>query len=86
MSTRPDTFLPLHTAVVLLTAAVMGLVIGCLTVHTGAPVAAAVIAGLSSAGAAVPVLRTLIGRPPEAPRDPPTCEPTHMSHGTCERR
>ncbi|MFH9617849.1 hypothetical protein [Streptomyces pratensis] len=61
MSTPPDAFLSLHTAVVLLAAVVVGMVIGCLTVLTGVPVAAAVIAGVSSAGGSVPVLRTLIG-------------------------
>ncbi|MEW2293891.1 hypothetical protein ABZ719_14465 [Streptomyces sp. NPDC006743] len=53
-------FLSLHTTVVLLTAIVIGLVAGFLTAHTGAPVAAAVLAGLTSSGASVPVLRTLI--------------------------
>lgn len=53
-------FLSLHTTVVLLTALIIGLVIGGLTALTGAPVAAAVIAGLTSAGASTPVLRTII--------------------------
>lgn len=53
-------FLSLHTTVVLLTALVIGLVIGGLTALTGVPVATAVIAGLTSAGASTPVLRTLI--------------------------
>jgi ABC-type antimicrobial peptide transport system permease subunit len=53
-------FLSLHTTVVLLAALVIGLVIGGLTALTGASVAAAVIAGLTSAGASAPVLRTLI--------------------------
>ncbi|GAA4759440.1 hypothetical protein [Streptomyces sanyensis] len=57
-ATQP--FLSLHTTVVLLTALVIGLVIGGLTFLTGAPVAAAVIAGLTSAGASTPALRTLI--------------------------
>ncbi|MGW0085325.1 hypothetical protein [Streptomyces sp. NPDC003393] len=61
MSTPPDTFLSLHTAVVLLAAAVLGMVIGSLTVLTGAPIAAAALAGLSGAGGSIPVLRTLIG-------------------------
>jgi len=56
----PQPFLSLHTAVVLLIALVVGVSIGGLTVLTGAPVAAAVIAGLTSAGTSVPVLRTLI--------------------------
>jgi ABC-type antimicrobial peptide transport system permease subunit len=53
-------FLSLHTTVVLLMALVIGLVMGCLTAFTGVSAAAAVIAGLTSAGASVPVLRTLI--------------------------
>ncbi|ANH93502.1 MULTISPECIES: hypothetical protein [unclassified Streptomyces] len=53
-------FLSLHTTVVLLAAVVIGLVMGFLTARTGAPVAAAVIAGLTSSGASVPVLRGLI--------------------------
>lgn len=55
-------FLSLHTTVVLLTAVVIGLVAGCLTVLTGAPVAGAVLAGLTASGSAMPVLRSLIGR------------------------
>lgn len=58
-------FLSLHTSVVLLTATVLGLVIGVLTVLTGAPVAGAVLAGLSAAGTSVPVLRSHIGSPRE---------------------
>ncbi|MFE2582915.1 hypothetical protein [Streptomyces sp. NPDC059378] len=53
-------FLSLRSAVVLLTATVIGLIIGGLTVLTSAPIAAAVIAGLTSTGASIPVLRTLI--------------------------
>jgi hypothetical protein len=53
-------FLPLHTTVVLLTALIIGLVIGTLTVFTGVAAAGAIIAGLTSAGASVPILRTLI--------------------------
>ncbi|QES34108.1 hypothetical protein DEJ48_12510 [Streptomyces venezuelae] len=56
----PPPFLSLHTAVVLLTALVIGLVMGSLSVFAGGSVAAAVIAGLASAGTSVPVLRTLI--------------------------
>jgi ABC-type antimicrobial peptide transport system permease subunit len=58
----PDTapFLSLHTAVVLLTALVIGLVIGALTALTGAPAASAVIAGLTATGISTPVLRSLI--------------------------
>jgi ABC-type antimicrobial peptide transport system permease subunit len=58
--TAAQPFLTLHTTVVLLTALIIGLVIGGLTALTGAPVAAAVIAGLTSAGASTPVLRTII--------------------------
>ncbi|MFJ4120083.1 hypothetical protein ACIP3U_01980 [[Kitasatospora] papulosa] len=58
LPTQP--FLSLHTAVVLLTALVIGLVMGSLTAFTGVSAAAAVIAGLTSAGASVPALRTLI--------------------------
>ncbi|WP_327267216.1 hypothetical protein OG444_40570 (plasmid) [Streptomyces sp. NBC_01232] len=54
-------FLSLHTTVVLLTALVVGLVLGGLTALTGAPIAGAVLAGLTSAGSSVPVLRSLIG-------------------------
>ncbi|GAA2304273.1 hypothetical protein Scani_11310 [Streptomyces caniferus] len=55
-------FLSLHTTVVLLAAVVIGLVVGCMTVLTGAPVAGAVLAGLAASGSAVPVLRSLVGR------------------------
>ncbi|TDU67964.1 hypothetical protein EDD91_8026 [Streptomyces sp. KS 21] len=53
-------FLSLHTAVVLLTALVIGLVVGGLTIQTGASVAVAVLAGLTATGSSVPVLRSLI--------------------------
>ncbi|MFI0999437.1 hypothetical protein ACIP10_30005 [Streptomyces galbus] len=53
-------FLPLRTAVVLLTALDFGLIIGGLTALTGAHPAAAVIAGLTTAGASTAALRTLI--------------------------
>lgn len=62
-------FLSLHTAVVLLTALVLGLVTGGLTAMTGAPVAGAVLAGLSTASAAVPALRSLISQPREGPSE-----------------
>ncbi|MFG2306722.1 hypothetical protein [Actinacidiphila glaucinigra] len=58
--TDTQPFLTLHTTVVLLTALVIGLVIGGLTILTGVPVAAAVIAGLTSTGASIPVLRNLV--------------------------
>lgn len=56
----PGPFLPLRTAVVLLSALVLGLVIGGLTALTGVHPATAVIAGLTTAGASTTVLRTLI--------------------------
>ncbi|MCX4425849.1 hypothetical protein [Streptomyces mirabilis] len=55
-------FLSLHAAVVLLTALVIGLVLGGLTALTGVPVAAAVLAGVTGAGSSVPVLRSLISQ------------------------
>jgi hypothetical protein len=60
-------FLSLHTTVVLLAAFILGLVLGGLTALTGAPVAGAVLTGLSAAGTAVPLLRSLIGRSGEGP-------------------
>ncbi|MFC7260071.1 hypothetical protein [Streptomyces lutosisoli] len=56
-------FLSLHTTVVLLTSLVIGLVAGALTALADAPVAGAVLAGLTASGSAVPVLRSLIGPP-----------------------
>ncbi|WP_326647239.1 hypothetical protein [Streptomyces sp. NBC_01750] len=55
-------FVSLHTAVVLLTALVIGLVIGGLTALADAPIAVAVLAGLTGAGPSVPALRSLIDR------------------------
>ncbi|MDW4903215.1 hypothetical protein RB625_32910 [Streptomyces californicus] len=57
----PAPFLTIHTAVVLLIAVVIGLVVGGLTFLSGGAVAAAVLAGLTAAGFSVPVLRSLIG-------------------------
>ncbi|MFH8446367.1 hypothetical protein ACH4D3_34800 [Streptomyces sp. NPDC018026] len=57
----PSPFLTLHTALVLLTAAVIGIVVGGLTWLSGSPVAGSVLTGLVSAGGGVPVLRSLIG-------------------------
>lgn len=57
----PSPFMTLHTALVLLTALVIGLVIGGLTFLGGSPTAGAVLAGLLSAGSSVPALRRLIG-------------------------
>ncbi|MFH9663236.1 hypothetical protein ACH4NF_33710 [Streptomyces sp. NPDC017248] len=53
-------FLSLHTAVVLLVAFVIGVVMGTLAVLADVPVAGAVAVGLTSAGTAVPVLCKLI--------------------------
>ncbi|MDH6522527.1 hypothetical protein M2163_000963 [Streptomyces sp. SAI-135] len=58
-------FLSLHTTVVLLTALVLGLVVGGLAALTEVPRAAAVLVGLTAAGSTVPVLRSLIGQPRE---------------------
>ncbi|MGW6688880.1 hypothetical protein [Streptomyces sp. NPDC054961] len=60
--TTPATapFLPLHTAIVLLAAVVIGFVAGGLTFLSGGPAAGSVLAGLTAAGASVPVLRSLI--------------------------
>ncbi|MFJ3219540.1 hypothetical protein ACIPLC_26905 [Kitasatospora sp. NPDC086801] len=57
---QPPPFLSLHTTVVLLAAVVIGLVVGVLTAMTGAPPAAAVIAGMTAVGTSIPVLRSLI--------------------------
>jgi hypothetical protein len=57
----PAPFLTIHTAVVLLIAVVIGLVVGGLTFLSGGAVAAAVLAGLTAAGVSIPVLRSLIG-------------------------
>ncbi|MFB6641574.1 hypothetical protein ACFCYF_30520 [Streptomyces chartreusis] len=54
-------FLSLHTALVLLAAAVIGLVVATLTFLSGTSAAEAALAGLISASGSVPVLRTLIG-------------------------
>ncbi|AIR98450.1 hypothetical protein [Streptomyces glaucescens] len=63
-ATEPP-FLSLHTTVVLLTALVLGLIVGGLAALTHVPPAGAVLAGLTAAGSTVPVLRSLIGRPHE---------------------
>ncbi|MEV0498091.1 hypothetical protein AB0I84_10870 [Streptomyces spectabilis] len=52
--------MPIHTAVILLIAAVIGIIVGCLTFLTSGVVAGAVLAGLTAAGVSTPVLRTLI--------------------------
>ncbi|MEU3342561.1 hypothetical protein [Streptomyces sp. NPDC006668] len=53
-------FISMHTAVVLLTAIVIGLVVGGLTFLTEFSAAGAVLAGLTAGGLSVPVLRSLI--------------------------
>ncbi|MEU8776509.1 hypothetical protein [Streptomyces sp. NPDC048606] len=60
--TTPETppFLSLHTTVVLLIAFVIGTVLGLLTALGGAPVALGIVTGITSAGAAIPALRSLI--------------------------
>lgn len=57
----PAPFLTIHTAVVLLIAVVIGLIVGGLTFLSGGAVAAAVLAGLTAVGVSIPVLRSLIG-------------------------
>lgn len=49
-----------HTALVLLSAAFIGLVVGGLSFLSGGPAAAAVLAGLTACGVSIPVLRSLI--------------------------
>ncbi|MGA5492572.1 hypothetical protein [Streptomyces sp. CL7] len=50
----------MHTAVVLLTAIVIGLIVGGLTFLTQHSAPGAVLAGLAAAGLSVPALRSLI--------------------------
>ena len=57
---NPQPFLSLHTAVVLLIAFVIGIVLGALTVFSGAPMVAAVAVGITGAGGSIPALRSLI--------------------------
>ncbi|GLP66453.1 hypothetical protein TUSST3_30730 [Streptomyces sp. TUS-ST3] len=58
---RPAPILTQHTALVLLAAIVIGLVVGALTFLNGTPAPGAVLAGLLAVGAGIPVLRALIG-------------------------
>lgn len=58
---EPGPFMSLHTALVLLIAVVIGLIVGGLSFLSGTSAAGAVLAGLISTGGSVPVLRTLIG-------------------------
>ncbi|MFG2402604.1 MULTISPECIES: hypothetical protein [Streptomyces] len=51
----------MHTAIILLTAIVIGLIAGTLTFLSGTLIPAAVLAGLTAAGLSIPVLRGLIG-------------------------
>lgn len=62
MTPAPDTgpFLPLHTAVVLVVALLIGVSVGVLSRLGGVAAPLAVLAGLTAAGGAVPALRTLI--------------------------
>ncbi|GAA0473854.1 hypothetical protein [Streptomyces olivaceiscleroticus] len=61
-SQPPDPpFLPTHTAVVLLAAALIGLIAGTLTFLADRPAPTAVLTGLGAAGISIPVLRSLIG-------------------------
>lgn len=57
----PTPFLTQHTALVLLAAIVIGLVVGALAFLNGTPPPGAILAGLLSVGASIPVLRVLIG-------------------------
>ncbi|MFE2475875.1 hypothetical protein [Streptomyces sp. NPDC059389] len=53
-------FLSLHTAVVLVIALLIGCAVGGLSFMGAVPLALSVLAGLTAAGGAVPVLRGLI--------------------------
>lgn len=53
-------FISLHTTVVLLTAIVIGLIVGGLTFLSQFSAAGAVLAGLTASGLSLPVLRSLI--------------------------
>ncbi|MFE7326560.1 hypothetical protein ACFU8W_16525 [Streptomyces sp. NPDC057565] len=53
-------FLTMHTALILLIALVLGAAFGALTFLTAESVAAAVLAGLTTTGVSIPVLRTLV--------------------------
>ncbi|MFJ3791354.1 hypothetical protein [Kitasatospora sp. NPDC090091] len=57
----PAPFLTVRTAIILVAAVVIGLVVGGLTFLGGGPVAAAVLAGLTGSGASVLGLHQLIG-------------------------
>ncbi|MER7850578.1 hypothetical protein ABTZ03_42365 [Kitasatospora sp. NPDC096077] len=55
-----DPLLTAYAALVLLIAAVIGLIVGGLAFLSGSPAAGAVLAGLSAVGVSVPVLHRLI--------------------------
>ncbi|MCX4920284.1 hypothetical protein [Streptomyces sp. NBC_00687] len=57
---NPQPLLSLHSAVVLMIAFVVGAVMAVLTFLTGAPLAAAVAGGITSAGMSIPSLHTNI--------------------------
>ncbi|CAM5322040.1 MULTISPECIES: hypothetical protein [Streptomyces] len=56
----PGPFITQHTALILLTAFVIGLIVAGLTFLNGTPTAGAALAGALSAGGSIPALRTLI--------------------------
>ncbi|MET7356785.1 MULTISPECIES: hypothetical protein [Streptomyces] len=56
----PEPFMTMHTAIVLLSAAFIGLIAGGLTFLSTEAVPGALLAGLSAFGVSVPVLRQLI--------------------------
>ncbi|MFJ9447191.1 hypothetical protein ACIRRH_35875 [Kitasatospora sp. NPDC101235] len=60
--TQPETapLLTAYAALILLTAAVIGLITGGLAFLSGSPAAGAILAGLSGTGVSVPVLHRLI--------------------------
>ncbi|REK89623.1 hypothetical protein DY245_14915 [Streptomyces inhibens] len=55
-----EPFLTLHTAIVLLAAGFIGLIVGSLTFLNGGALAGAALAGLTAFGACVPALNKLI--------------------------
>jgi hypothetical protein len=57
---EPGPFMPVRTALILLASVVIGVVTGGLTLLCGTHPAGAVLAGLTSVGASVPVLHALI--------------------------
>ncbi|MFC1407491.1 MULTISPECIES: hypothetical protein [Streptacidiphilus] len=53
-------FLTMHTAIILLAATLIAIIVGALAFLAGHVVAAAVLAGLGAFGGSIPVLRNLI--------------------------